>query len=153
MFFQGLEEISVKILWKIQVWKDLHRFWGSLGGHFQRCWFEVGLSLLKVCFSLGFYRFFEVFLIFHKKHSILHGRGAKWSQKTDTPHAEKKSTCKKPSVFDTRDPFWLWKQRVNEGSAEARDGRHHLSLVFCDAPGLGGVARNPSVSLSRGLRF
>ena len=34
-----------------------------------------------------------------------------------------------------------------EGSAEARDGRHHLALGPCDGPGLGGVARNPSVSL------
>ena len=40
-----------------------------------------------------------------------------------------------------------------EGSAGVRDGRDTLSLVFCNAPGLGGVARNPSISLPEDLGF
>ena len=40
-----------------------------------------------------------------------------------------------------------------QGSAGLPDGRGTLALAPCDAPGLGGVARNPSVSLTRGLRF
>ena len=87
-------------------------------------------------------RFFIVFGgvldFFMKKHSILHGRGAKWSQKTDTPHAEKITTPKKPSVFDTWDPFWLWKQRAKCGRAESPS---------CDKPIiklLDTTARNPT---------
>ena len=36
-------------------WKDQGRSWGSLGGHFERCWLEVGLSWLmwKLCCDIS----------------------------------------------------------------------------------------------------
>ena len=40
-----------------------------------------------------------------------------------------------------------------EGSAGLPDGKHTLALGPCDDFGLGGVARNPSISLPGGLRI
>ena len=36
---------------EFEAWRDLGRSWGSLGGHFERCWLEVGLSwlMLELC--------------------------------------------------------------------------------------------------------
>ena len=33
---------------EFEVWRDLGRSWGSLGGHFERCWLEVGVSWLML---------------------------------------------------------------------------------------------------------
>ena len=64
----------------------------------------------KVWFSLSFFSCFLRFSWFFKKRpSILHGRCAKWHQKTLHPSRRKKTTFTKPSIFDTRDPFWLLK--------------------------------------------
>ena len=39
---------------EFEVWRDLGRSWGSLGGHFERCWLEVGLSwlMLELCWDI-----------------------------------------------------------------------------------------------------
>ena len=36
---------------EFEVWRDLGGSWGSLGGNFERCWLEVGLSwlMLELC--------------------------------------------------------------------------------------------------------
>ena len=40
---------------EFEVWTDLGRSWGSLGGHFERCWLEVGLSwfMLELCCDIS----------------------------------------------------------------------------------------------------
>ena len=40
---------------ELEVWRDLGRSWGSLGGHFERCWLEVGLSwlMLELCCDIS----------------------------------------------------------------------------------------------------
>ena len=40
---------------EFEVWRDLGRSWGSLGGHFERCWLEVGLSwlMLELCCDIS----------------------------------------------------------------------------------------------------
>ena len=40
---------------EFEVWKDQGWFWGSLGGHFERCWLEVGLSwlMLELCCDIS----------------------------------------------------------------------------------------------------
>ena len=40
---------------EFEVWRDPGRSWGSLGGHFERCWLEVGLSwlMLELCCDIS----------------------------------------------------------------------------------------------------
>ena len=40
---------------EFDVWRALGRSWGSLGGHFDRCWLEVGLSwvMLELCCDIS----------------------------------------------------------------------------------------------------
>lgn len=40
-------EILATIYWKVELWRDLGRSWGSLGRYFEQCWLEVGLLLLR----------------------------------------------------------------------------------------------------------
>ena len=39
---------------EFQVWRDLGRSGGSLGGYFERCWLEAGLSwlMLELCWDI-----------------------------------------------------------------------------------------------------
>ena len=40
---------------EFEVWRDLGRSWGSLGGHFERGWLEVGLCwlMLELCCGIS----------------------------------------------------------------------------------------------------
>ena len=40
---------------EFEVWRALGRSWESLGGHFEKCWLEVGLSwlMLALCCDIS----------------------------------------------------------------------------------------------------
>ena len=40
---------------EFEIWRALGRSWRSLGGHFERCWLEVGLAwlMLELCCDIS----------------------------------------------------------------------------------------------------